>query len=62
MTKDRVDRLETRIRKDLKKSLRIYCAQRDLTIRKGVEQAIELLVGKRLDGQPNPDLSEVPVS
>ncbi|TXH08407.1 MAG: hypothetical protein E6R03_18240 [Hyphomicrobiaceae bacterium] len=47
MVKDRVDRLETRVRKDLKKALRVYCAKNDLTLRDGVELAIELLTSTR---------------
>lgn len=58
MVKDRVDRLETRVRKDLKKALRVYCAKNDMTLRGGVELAIELLTSPpkqstRPEVQPN---------
>ncbi len=55
MVKDRVDRLETRVRKDLKKALRVYCAKNDLTLRDGVELAIELLTSTRKP-QPSTDV------
>ena len=55
MVKDRVDRLETRIRKDLKKALRVYCAKNDMTLRDGVELAIELLTSTRKP-QQNPEV------
>lgn len=52
-----IDRLETRVSKDLKKSLRIYCANHDLTLREGVELAIAKLterpaVSEQKDGTP----------
>jgi hypothetical protein len=57
MVKDRVDRLETRVRKDLKKALRIYCAKNDLTLRDGIELAIELLTSTR---KPKPETEVQP--
>lgn len=51
MVKDRLDRLETRVRKDLKKALRVFCAKNDLTLREGVELAIANLTGRKADQQ-----------
>lgn len=61
MVKDRVDRLETRVRKDLKKALRVYCAKNDLTLREGVELAIEQLTSTRKP-QPNHEVQPNGVS
>jgi len=36
-------RLETRVKPDVKKALRVYCAHHGLTIREGVEMAVTKL-------------------
>jgi hypothetical protein len=53
-----IDRLETRVSKELKRSLRVYCANNDLTLQEGVELAIARLterpqaVSQEKDGTP----------
>lgn len=49
MKTSEIARLETRVRPDVKKALRVYCAHNGLTIREGIEIAIvELCVtGKK---------------
>lgn len=47
MKSEPLDRLETRIKKDLKKSLRIYCAMNDMTIQDGVEMALKNLLSQK---------------
>lgn len=39
-------RLETRVKPDLKKLLRVYCANHGITIQEGVELAVLRLCGK----------------
>jgi len=43
MKVDRFDRLETRVKKETKRALRIYCAVNNLTIQQGVELALSKL-------------------
>lgn len=45
--KPKMDRLETRIKKDLKKSLRMFCAMNDLTIQDSVEMALSRLLSDK---------------
>lgn len=44
MPKPKLERLETRIKKDLKKSLRMFCAMNDMTIQDSVEMALSQLL------------------
>lgn len=44
MSKPKLERLETRIKKDLKKSLRMFCAMNDMTIQDSVEMALSQLL------------------
>lgn len=44
MTKRNEERLEVRIPKELRRSLRVFCARNDLTLREGVELAISRMV------------------
>lgn len=39
-----IENLSTRVRKDLKKSLKVYCAEESVSIQKAVEKAIQLLI------------------
>lgn len=41
-----IDRLETRVSKELKRSLRVYCANNDLSLREGIELAIAKLTAR----------------
>lgn len=43
----KLERLETRIKKDLKKSLRLFCAMNDMTIQDGVELALKQLLSEK---------------
>lgn len=43
----KLERLETRIKKDLKKSLRLFCAMNDMTIQDGVELALKQLLSDK---------------
>lgn len=40
-------RLETRVKPEVKKALRVYCAHNGLTIREGVEIAVSKLCGSK---------------
>ena len=46
MKTSEIARLETRVKPDVKKALRVYCAHNGLTIREGVEIAIVELCGQ----------------
>ena len=46
--KPKMERLETRIKKDLKKSLRMFCAMNDLTIQDSVEMALSRLLSDKV--------------
>lgn len=39
--------LQTRITKDLKKGLRLFCAMNDLTIQEAVQQALTLMLSDK---------------
>lgn len=45
MKTSEIARLETRVKPEVKKALRIFCAHNGLTIRQGVEIAISELCG-----------------
>lgn len=47
LQKPKLDRLETRIKKDLKKSLRMFCAVNDMTIQDSVELALNKLLSEK---------------
>lgn len=49
MKTSEIARLETRVKPDVKKALRVYCAHNGLTIRQGVEIAISELCGVEKD-------------
>ena len=53
-----IDRLETRVSKEVKRSLRVYCANHDLTLREGIELAIAKLTERPKAGRQEKDGSQ----
>jgi hypothetical protein len=41
---EQLESLSTRIRKSLKKALKVYCVEEDVTIQEAIEKAVHLLI------------------